>query len=142
MRISVHCFLTKPKKGSKYWAIEIPALGIHTQGASRRDSYVMARDAIRVLFDVHKLNVEISDDTEAGFLATFPADKEIFAKFLRASRITHDLTIMEMARRLKSKSPTAYARYESGRVMPSMDKFSEILEAMDKKLTPKLVVGG
>ena len=143
MKISIQCFLNKPKKGSKYWAVEIPSLGVHTQGTSKNDAYAMARDAVGVLFDSIKMSaIEVSDETADGCLISLPANKEVFSKFLRASRISHNLTIMDMAKRLNSKSPTSYARYESGKIMPSMEKFSEILEALDKRLTPKLVVGG
>ena len=47
----------------------------------------------------------------------------------------------EVANRLKSASPTAYAQYEQGKRAPSLGKLRELLHAIDPKLDAVLKAG-
>lgn len=46
----------------------------------------------------------------------------------------------EVAQRLGSKSPNAYAQYETGRVAPSIDTLTRLVSALNPKLEPVLRV--
>jgi transcriptional regulator with XRE-family HTH domain len=46
-------------------------------------------------------------------------------------RIRSGLTVREAAERLGSPHPEAWARYESGRSSPTLEKLSELLRALD-----------
>ena len=59
--------------------------------------------------------------------------------------LTHDLnfpenSILDVAAKLGSKSPTSYSRYERGKTKPSLDKFSQLLRAIDPALDPVITV--
>jgi transcriptional regulator with XRE-family HTH domain len=60
---------------------------------------------------------------------------------LKQQRAGHQLSVRDVARKLGSKSPTAYSRYESGRVGLTLDKFAQLLRAIDPGLEPVLKPG-
>jgi len=45
-----------------------------------------------------------------------------------------------VARRLGQKSPNAYARYEQGRSVPTVEKLNELMRAIDPGIEPILKV--
>jgi transcriptional regulator with XRE-family HTH domain len=49
---------------------------------------------------------------------------------LRRQREKHGLSLAEVARRLGARSKTAYARYEQGRSVPTVEKLFELLAAV------------
>ena len=54
----------------------------------------------------------------------------LVALVLRQKRRQAGLTLKEMARRLGSRSPNAYARYEQGRATPTVQKLSQLFSAV------------
>lgn len=44
----------------------------------------------------------------------------------------HGLTLVEVSKRLGAKSHNTYARYEQGRSVPTIQKFSRLLSALSK----------
>jgi predicted transcriptional regulator len=54
----------------------------------------------------------------------------LVALLLRRQRELHGLTLTEVAARLGQRSKNAYARYEQGRAMPSVEKLEELLSAI------------
>jgi len=61
-------------------------------------------------------------------LLTFPCFVTAF--LLRRQRVKHGLTLVEVTRRLGAKSLNSYARYEQGKAVPTMEKFSHLLSAL------------
>jgi transcriptional regulator with XRE-family HTH domain len=49
---------------------------------------------------------------------------------LRRQREKHGVSLAEVARRLGSRSKTAYARYEQGRSVPTVEKLFQLLGAV------------
>jgi transcriptional regulator with XRE-family HTH domain len=56
-------------------------------------------------------------------------------------RSARKLTAREIAARLDSSSPNAYARYEQGKAMPRIDTLEDLIHAIDPKLNLILKVG-
>jgi transcriptional regulator with XRE-family HTH domain len=52
------------------------------------------------------------------------------ALLLRRQRVKRGLTLEEVARRLGAKSHNTYARYEQGRSVPTIDRFTRLLAAV------------
>jgi len=77
-----------------------------------------------------------------GFRVTvYPTGKESFeiganrvgvllTLLLRRQRERHGLTLSEAAERLGQRSRNAYARYEQGKAMPSVEKLEQLLRAI------------
>lgn len=127
-------------KGSKYWLIEVSLLDVMTQGTSKEDAYRMIADAIELLIDQKGLRVDVRPISGSEF--TIGANKEnaLIALMLKRQREAHRLTLMEIARRLHSKSPNAYARYEQGKSVPTVEKLNQLMKAIDPAFEPILKV--
>jgi predicted transcriptional regulator len=60
----------------------------------------------------------------------------LLALLLRRQRERHGLTLAEAAARMGQRSKNAYARYEQGRSMPTVEKLEQLLSAIapDQKI--------
>ena len=118
------------RKDGRFWLVEIPAFDAVTQGRTKREAFAMAEDLIETMADAR------------GFQVTaFPLGGEIFeiesnrvgtliALLLRRQRERHGLTLNEAAERLGQRSRNAYARYEQGKAVPSVEKLEQLLKAI------------
>jgi transcriptional regulator with XRE-family HTH domain len=52
------------------------------------------------------------------------------ALLLRRQRERHGLTLAQAAERLGQRSKNAYARYEQGKSMPTVEKLEQLLQAI------------
>jgi transcriptional regulator with XRE-family HTH domain len=68
------------------------------------------------------------------------SDAKLVALMLRRLRGREGLSVREVAKRLGSASPNAYAQYETGRVAPSMDTLTRLLAALNPGFEPVLRV--
>lgn len=127
-------------KAGKWWAVEIPLLQIYTQGKSRKDAYCMAKDAIESIIDNPGFTVTVTEGPADTFMVGSSNDTLLMALALKQQRSSHHLTVRDVAKNLGSSSPAAYSRYEQGKVRPSLDKFSQLLKAIDQSLEPVLTV--
>jgi predicted RNase H-like HicB family nuclease/DNA-binding XRE family transcriptional regulator len=125
-------------KAKNWWAVEIPLLLIHTQGKTKKEAHEMAKDAIESLIDEPGFEVTIFPEKGNAFSVGASNESLMLAFALKQQRAQHHLSIREVAKRLGSDSPSAYSRYETGKVKPGLDKFTKILKAIDDTLTPVL----
>ena len=118
------------KRDGGFWLVEIPAFDATTQGRTKREALAMAEDLIETMAGAR------------GFRATvYPTGGETFeiggnrlgvflALLLRRQRERQGLTLAEAAERLGQRSKNAYARYEQGRAMPTVEKVERLLKAI------------
>jgi hypothetical protein len=132
-----------PPRGRKnrYWGVEIPLLAIFTQGKGKSDAYAMAADAIEILVEKKGFKVMCEPNGGNSFTVTSKDTATFVAFVLGRIRERYGLTAREVARRLNSKSPNAYARYEQGKSIPTIEKLEELLKAIDPKLEAILRAG-
>lgn len=126
--------ITPPKGKDKHWAVSIPVLGIYTQGKSQRDAYRMAADAIESMVDERGFKVLVEPVGKYRFTLTSDQTVTFMAFVLSQLRVSQNLSARDMAKRLHSKSPNAYARYEQGAAVPTVSKLEELLKAIDPNL--------
>ncbi|MCZ7558410.1 MAG: helix-turn-helix transcriptional regulator [Bacteroidia bacterium] len=125
MRFSGRVFKVK-----NFWAIEVPMLGITTQGRTKRDAFNMVKDAVESLVDREGFSVSVHPGQKEYFeigsndLATF------VAFMLKRMRQKYGLSLQEVAERMGSKSPNAYARYEQGKTVPTIETLGKLLSAV------------
>ena len=129
------------KKSGKFWAAEIPLLCIYTQGKSKNHAYAMVKDAIEALVDQESFSIDVQPLTDDYFAVSSNNDRALMAFALRQQRAACGLSQSDMAKALSYTSKNAYAQYEQGKVVPSLDKFAKFLMAMDKRLEPILKLG-
>jgi predicted RNase H-like HicB family nuclease len=133
--------LWKDKK-AKYWVAYVPLLEITTQGTSKKNALAMIEDAVRVEIGARGFRAHAEMMKEgSGFTIGSSNLDALVAFMLRRQRTARGLTLREVARRLKSSSPSAYAQYEQGKRTPSLAKLRALLQAIDPKLKPVLKAG-
>ena len=120
-----------PARGERYWEVKIPQLGVFTQGTSERDAYAMAADAVETLVDEKNFRVNVVPTRGGRFLVRAKDSRPLIARWLQRLRVGSGLSLREAAARLGSSSSEAWARYESGRASPTMDKLSELVQAVE-----------
>lgn len=133
-------------KSGSWWLVEVSFLDVMTQGKTRKEALEMIKDAIlELLKDSYedcigrgfKITVNLYGDGVIGIAAS--DDKLLFALGLKRQRTKSGSSIREVAHRLKSKSPNAYARYERAEVKPSLEKYAELLRAANPDRRPLLL---
>lgn len=60
--------------------------------------------------------------------------------FLKQKRLEAGLTIQDVTKRLGKVSPNAYQRYETGKSLPTLTKFNELLTAINPNISSVLKI--
>ncbi len=122
------------QRSGKWWAIEVPLLGIYTQGRTRREAFEMVRDAARMLAEDDGFDLELYSLGGERFEVGCEDTAAFYALVLRRQRLARGLSLREVSERLGMKSRNAYARYEQGRAVPTIQKFAELLKAVNPSI--------
>lgn len=122
-------FAGRLTKAGAYWAVEVPILNIATQGKSRTDALEMIADAVESLANRPGFQAIVYPGPEEDFEIGATDDAVLAALFLRRARARSGLTLAQAAARLGAKSINSYARYEQGRVVPTIKKLSRLYAA-------------
>ena len=128
-------------KGNKFWEVEIPLLEVYTQGRSKKDALAMIKEAIELLVEKRGFRIEVIPGRGESFKVRSKDTRTLISLLLERQRQVHGLSVREVAARMNSKSPNAYAQYEQGRVNPTLEKLNELLRAIDPGMEVILKVG-
>lgn len=118
-------------KVGRWWAIEVAVLDVVTQGRTKRDAYRMIADAIESLVDKRSFKVDVHPGRGDYFEVSAKDQATLFAFLLRQRRVAAGLSLEAVRQRLGLKSRNAYARYEQGTSVPTVDKLAKLLKAVD-----------
>ena len=129
------------KETGTWWAAEAPVAGVYTQGRSRKDAAAMLADAFESLINRPGFKVTVIDDDDSDDLVFIEANEPaaLAAYVLKYQREVHGLSLAQVAKALGVSSRNAYARYEQGESVPTLDKFAELLRAVAPEVT--LIIG-
>jgi DNA-binding XRE family transcriptional regulator len=123
-------FQGRVEKAGRWWAAEVPILDVYTQGRSKQDAYTMVADAIEALIDKRGFKASVFPGAGGYFEVSANDVGALVAFMLRQRRATAGLSLAEAAERMGAKSRNAYARYEQGAAVPSIDTLGELLAAI------------
>ena len=118
-------------KAGSFWAIEVPILGVATQGRSKKEAFEMICDAIEVLINKDGFTVKVYPGKDDYFEIGSNNPGILNAFMLRRLRLKNKLTLKEVAKRMGAKSHNAYARYEQGKSIPTIEKLSMLISAIN-----------
>jgi len=124
-------FEGKIRKDGRFWLIEVPLLNLMTQGRSRKEAFDMIRDAIESLVNREGFEVTVYPGRKDVFEVGSSDSVQMVALLLRRQREARGLPLSEVSRRLNQSSPNAYARYEQGKSVPSVEKLRELMSAVN-----------
>jgi len=117
-------------KDGKFWLAEVPMLDALTQGRSCSQAFRMMTDLVETMADKKGFHVAIFPGARGAFEVGSDDAAALVAVMLRRQREKRGVSLSEVARRLGSNSKTAYARYEQGRSVPTVEKLFELLAAV------------
>ena len=118
------------KKDGRLWLIEVPAFDAVTQGRTKREAFEMIQDLIETMAGVRGFRAAVYPTGGQTFEIGANRLGVLLALLLRRQRERHGLTLAEAAARLGQRSKNAYARYEQGKTMPTVEKLEELLQAI------------
>jgi len=123
-------FYGKVYKDGKFWLAELPLLDAMTQGHTRKEAYAMVEDLLESLVNRPGFKVTVHPGKHGDFEVSSTDPRVLISLFLRRQRERSGLSLSEAAERLGAKSRNAYARYERGTSMPSLEKLAELYRAV------------
>ncbi len=127
------------KEAGTWWAAQAPVAGVYTQGRSRRNAAAMLADAFESLINRPGFKVTVIDDGGDQVLIEANEPAALAAYVLKYQREVHGLSLAQVAKSLGASSRNAYARYEQGASVPTLDKFAELIRAVAPEVT--LMIG-
>lgn len=125
MRLSGRVF-----KSGRFWAIEVPILNVVTQGRTKKEAFLMIADAIESLADRKDFRVKVFPGRGQGFEISANDQSFLMSFLLKRLRLKKGLSLLQVAEKLGIKSPNAYARYEQGVSVPTVEKLTQLLSAV------------
>lgn len=117
-------------KDGKFWLAEIPIFAALTQGRTRKEALVMIADWFETLIDRPSFSVTIYEGKKGEFEINASDTKAMVCLLLRRQRQVNGLSLTAAAERLGAKSRNAYARYEQGSSVPTVEKLDKLLQAV------------
>jgi DNA-binding XRE family transcriptional regulator len=123
-------FYGKVYKDGKFWLAELPLLDAMAQGHTRKEAYAMVEDLLESMVSRPGFKVTVHPGKHGDFEVSATDPRNLISLFLRRQRERSGLSLSEAADRLGAKSRNAYARYERGTSMPSLEKLVELYQAV------------
>jgi len=120
----------KVSKQGKYWAVDVPIIGVFTQGHTKKEAFDMVADAIESVINKKGFKVKVYPGHDNYFEIGADDQRTLIAYLLRWQRAKSGLTLIEVSRRMGMKSHNAYARYEQGKAMPTLDQLNRLFSAV------------
>jgi DNA-binding XRE family transcriptional regulator len=117
-------------KDGNFWLAEVPILEAMTQGRTRKEAFAMVEDLLETLANRPGFSVKVHPGTHGDFEVSATDTRGMISLLLRRQRERSGLSLAEAAERLGAKSRNAYARYERGRSVPTLEKLNELLQAV------------
>jgi hypothetical protein len=117
------------RRNGKHWLAEVPVFAAMTQGRTRAGALAMIADWFATMVDRPRFSVRVVNVHGSSF--EIAADtRPMISLLLRRQRQQSGLSLAAVAERLGARSRNAYARYEQGVTVPTVDKLAELLKAI------------
>jgi len=117
-------------KDGKFWLAEVPILEAMTQGVTKKEAYEMVKDLVETLANQPDFVVTVYPNKDGSFEIGSEDTRTMIRLLLRRQREKSGLSLTDVANRLGAKSRNAYARYERGNSVPTVEKLDELLQAV------------
>ena len=117
-------------RDGEYWLVEVPMLDAMTQGHSKAEALAMAKDLVETLANRPGFSVAVHPGKKDDFEISSTDVRSMVGLLLRRQRERSGLSLAQAANRLGVKSRNAYARYEQGTSVPTVEKLNQLLEAV------------
>jgi predicted transcriptional regulator len=127
-------------KDGSMWLAESEIVDVCTQGRSKKDAMAMLADAFETLIDDPKVEISVEEADDRGGVTIESNRPAVLAAFvLQRLRLRSGRSLSQVAASMGRASKNAYARYEQGEAIPTIEKFEELLHAVSSEAT--LIIG-
>lgn len=127
-------------KDGSMWLAESELVDVCTQGRSKKDARAMLADAFETLIDDPKVKISVEEaDNQGGVIIESNRPAALAAFVLQRLRLRSGRSLSQIAASMGRASKNAYARYEQGKAIPTIEKFQELLHAVSSDTT--LIIG-
>jgi len=109
---------------------EVPMFDAMTQGRTRREALEMIEDWFVSMVNRPGFSVHTDLTGRHEFVVNSDDLRSMISLLLQRQRHRSGLSLAEAAERLGVESRNAYARYERGDSLPTIEKLDQLLEAM------------
>lgn len=116
-------------RDGRLWLAEIPLLDAMTQGRTRAEALTMIADWLETMVNRPDFRAEVYPRGKSEFEVSGNDVAAMTALLLRRRREASGASLRDVASRLGASSRNAYARYERGEVVPTVDKLDALLKA-------------
>jgi hypothetical protein len=123
-------FQGKLYKDGKFWLAEVPIFAAMTQGRTRKEALAMIADWFATMINRPGFSVTVYEGKQEEFELGASDTKAIMCLLLQRQRQASGLSLAAAAERLGAKSRNAYARYEQGSSVPTVEKLDQLLQAV------------
>lgn len=123
-------FQGKLSRDGKWWLAEVALFDAMSQGNSRREALEMIGDWFTSIVGRKGFRVQVHATGRETFEVGSDDTRTMISLLLRRQRHRSGLSLAQAAERLEAKSRNAYARYEQGVSMPTVEKLEELLRAI------------
>ena len=117
-------------KDGKFWLAEIPILDLMTQGRTKKEAYEMVADMLETMANKESFKINVYKKNKDIFEVGSLESKPLVSLLLQRKRELSGLSLSQVANRLGMSSSNAYARYEQGKSVPSIEKLNNLLRAV------------
>lgn len=122
-------FEGKLTRDGRWWLAEIPLLDAMTQGRTRKEALEMIADWLETMIDRKGFRATVHARGPRDFEVAGSDAGAMTALLLRRRREASGASLRDIASRLGASSRNAYARYERGDAVPTVEKLDELLKA-------------
>jgi predicted RNase H-like HicB family nuclease len=116
-------------RDGRFWLAEIPLLDAMTQGKTRAEALRMIGDWLETMVDRKGFHAEVFPTGKTTFEISGTDPAAMTALLLRRRRAATGSSLRDVASRLGESSRNAYARYERGDAVPTVEKLDALLKA-------------
>jgi hypothetical protein len=122
-------FEGKVARDGRLWVAEIPLLDAGTQGRTRKEALEMIGDWLETMVNRRGFRARVYPRSATEFEISGNDAAAMTALLLRRRREASGSSLRDVAARLGASSRNAYARYERGEAVPSLEKLDALLKA-------------
>lgn len=122
-------FEGKVFRDGRWWLAEIPLIGAMTQGRTRKEALEMIADWLETMIARKNFQATVFPRGGAEFEIAGSDAAAMTALLLRRRREASGKSLRDVASSLGSTSRNAYARYERGDAVPTVEKLDALLKA-------------
>ena len=116
-------------RDGRFWLAEIPLLDAMTQGKTRSEALRMIGDWLETMVGREGFQARVFSTGKTTFEVSGSDAAAMTALLLRRRRQASGSSLRDMASRLGESSRNAYARYERGDAVPTVEKLDALLKA-------------